>query len=81
LDANLNIGNDTTNYLINLNDAVISSENGILVLNNSNITLNGNITFDGDVKLSLGKKFFGINSNMEVHELIGLNEYFNNRDV
>jgi hypothetical protein len=26
----------------------------------------------------LGKKFFGINSSMADHELIGLNEYFNN---
>jgi hypothetical protein len=45
-----------------------------MILNNSNITLNGNITFDGDAKLSLGKKFFGINSTMETHELLGLNE-------
>jgi hypothetical protein len=62
LDANLNIGHDTTNYVINLNDGTISSEIGILNLSNSNITLNGNITFDGDIKLSSGKKFFRINS-------------------
>jgi hypothetical protein len=55
LDADLNIGNPTTNYNINLNDGIISSSSGIMTLNNTNITLNGSTTFAGDTKLSLGK--------------------------
>jgi hypothetical protein len=62
LNSNLVIGNDTTTYVINLNDAVMSSASGILVLENTNITLNGHTTLNGDTIISLGKKVFGINS-------------------
>jgi hypothetical protein len=59
---------------MNLNGGIISSESEIMVLNNSSTILNGNITFDGKAKLSLGKRFSGINSTIETHELLGLNE-------
>jgi hypothetical protein len=64
----------------NLKDAVISSSGGILMLGNTNITLNGHTTLDGDATISLAKEVFGINSATQAHELFGFNEYYDEND-